>query len=127
MIDSLTSFISNQTNLALKGMIGIQAMSVIANLTGHSDDAAHYSTTAHDYITKWQSLAIAKDATPPHTTLSYGNDNSHGKSHSKNIPLPDADHIHRPSLQPLCRRPAGSGPGAGLGLPDAKQLLPYCR
>lgn len=75
----LTRTISNQTNLALKGMIGIQAMSVIANKTGHPDDAANFSNIAHDYITKWQDLAIAKDANPPHTTLSYGDTNSHGK------------------------------------------------
>lgn len=81
----LTSVISNQTNLALKGMIGIQAMSVIANLTSHSDDAAHFSSIAHDYISKWQNLAIANDANPPHTTLSYGDTNSHGQSHSRNI------------------------------------------
>lgn len=77
--------ISNQTNLALKGMIGIQAMSVIANLTGHSDDAANFSSIAHDYISKWQDLGIAKDANPPHTTLSYGDNTSHGQSHSSNI------------------------------------------
>ena len=70
-------------------MIGIQAMSVIANLTGHSDDAANYSSIAHDYISKWQTLGIAKDANPPHSTLSYGNDSSHGKPHSNSIPYPN--------------------------------------
>lgn len=59
-------------------MIGIQAMSVIANQTGHTDDAAKYSRIAHDYITQWQDLAIAKDANPPRTTLSYGDAASHG-------------------------------------------------
>jgi hypothetical protein len=59
-------------------MIGIQAMAVIAEKTGNTEDAANYSNIAHDYITKWQDLAIAKDATPPHTTLSYGDINSHG-------------------------------------------------
>lgn len=76
--DDFAGSLANQTNLALKGMIGIQAMSVIANLTGHSDDAANYSSIAHDYISKWQTLGIAKDANPPHSTLSYGNDSSHG-------------------------------------------------
>lgn len=71
--------ISNQTNLALKGMIGIQAMAVIANQTGHTADAANYSSIAQDYITQWQNLAIAKDANPPHTTLSYGDTASHGR------------------------------------------------
>lgn len=60
-------------------MIGIQAMAVIAKETGHTADAANYSRIAHSYITKWQDLAINKDASPPHTTLSYGDANSHGK------------------------------------------------
>ena len=71
--------VSNQTNLALKGMIGIQAMAVIANQTGHTDDAADYSRIAKDYITQWQDLAIAKGANPPRTTLSYGDTSSHGR------------------------------------------------
>lgn len=75
----LTSAISNQTNLALKGTIGIQAMAVIAGETGHESDAANYNNIAHDYITQWQDLAINKDASPWHTTLSYGDKTSHGK------------------------------------------------
>lgn len=59
-------------------MIGIQAMAVIANETGHTADAANYSSIAQEYITKWQDLAINKDASPPHTTLNYGNSSSHG-------------------------------------------------
>ncbi|KAJ5738640.1 hypothetical protein N7493_001795 [Penicillium malachiteum] len=76
--DDFAGSLANQTNLALKGMIGIQAMSVIANKTGNTADAANYSTIAHDYIAKWQDLAINKNASPPHTTLSYGNWSSHG-------------------------------------------------
>jgi hypothetical protein len=53
-------------------------MAVIAKRTGNTEDAANYSSIAHNYINKWLDLAIAKDATPPHTTLSYGNTNSHG-------------------------------------------------
>lgn len=60
-------------------MIGIEAMSVISKMTGHSADAANYSQIAHSYIRKWQNLGIAKNATPPHSTLNYNNDNSHGK------------------------------------------------
>ena len=77
----LTSSISNQTNLALKGMIGIQAMSVIAEQTSHYSDAHNYSKIARDYIEQWQILGINKDASPPHTTLSYGDANSHGEWH----------------------------------------------
>ncbi|KGO75297.1 protein of unknown function DUF1793 [Penicillium italicum] len=76
--DDFAGSLANQTNLALKGMIGIQAMAVIANQTGHTADAANYSSIAKDYITQWQNLAIAKHANPPRTTLSYGDTASHG-------------------------------------------------
>lgn len=69
---------SNQTNLALKGIIGIEAMAVIANLTDHPADAAKYTGISHSYILQWQDLAIASDATPPHSTLSYAANDTHG-------------------------------------------------
>ncbi len=62
----------NQTDLALKGIIGIGAMASIANLTGNTNAASNYSSIAHDYITQWQTLGIAMGADPPHTTLAYG-------------------------------------------------------
>ena len=62
----------NQTNLALKGIIGIEAMAQIANRTGHNVDGANYTQIAHNYVTEWEQLGIAMDANPPHTTLSYG-------------------------------------------------------
>ncbi|KAJ5930458.1 hypothetical protein N7466_005951 [Penicillium verhagenii] len=76
--DDFAGSLANQTNLALKGMIAIQAMSVIANETGHTADAANYSSIAHSYITQWQTLGINHAASPPHSTLSYGNTSSHG-------------------------------------------------
>ncbi|PBP22484.1 glutaminase GtaA [Diplocarpon rosae] len=75
--DDFAGSLVNQTNLALKGMIGIQAMAVIANLTGNIADGANFTDIACDYITKWQSLGVAQDATPPHTTLSYGMNDTH--------------------------------------------------
>ncbi|CAF9939885.1 MAG: hypothetical protein HETSPECPRED_002085 [Heterodermia speciosa] len=75
--DDFAGALANQTNLALKGIIGIEAMAVIANLTGNTADATNYTTIAHDYVTKWQSLGIAQDANPPHTTLAYGMNDTH--------------------------------------------------
>ena len=69
----------NQTNLALKGIIALEAMSQIANLTNHADDGAYYSEIAHDYIDQWQVLGINSTADPPHSTLSYNEPESHGK------------------------------------------------
>ncbi len=68
----------NQTDLALKGIIGIAAMAQIANRTGHTADGANYTNIAHNYISQWQNLGIAKNANPPHTTLAYGMNNTHG-------------------------------------------------
>lgn len=73
MAQPLTLSIRNQTNLALKGILGIGAMSQIANLTGHADTAANYSAIARDYMSQWQTLGFALESDPPHAKLSYGN------------------------------------------------------
>lgn len=76
--DDFAGALANQTNLALKGIIGIGAMAQIANLTGHDADATNYTNIAQDYITQWQVLGIAYDANPPHTTLAYGMNETYG-------------------------------------------------
>ncbi|KAL4757432.1 glutaminase GtaA [Aspergillus foveolatus] len=76
--DDFAGPLANQTNLALKGIIGIEAMSVIASLAGDSDDKKNLTNYAHDYIEKWQILGITRNTTYPHTTLSYGSNESHG-------------------------------------------------
>ncbi|KAE8334213.1 hypothetical protein BDV24DRAFT_156993 [Aspergillus arachidicola] len=76
--DDFAGPLANQTNLALKGIIGIQAMAVISNRTLHPDDAVNYSRVAKDYILKWQTLSVLRNANPPHTTLSYGANETYG-------------------------------------------------
>jgi hypothetical protein len=66
-------------------------MSVIAELTGHSEDARNLTAYAHDYIDRWQSLGIAHSAAQPHTTLSYGSDDSHGLSTPQRLDVPSVD------------------------------------
>lgn len=53
-------------------------MAQIANRTNHPTVGANYSSIAHDYISQWQTLGFALDASPPHATLSYGNNASWG-------------------------------------------------
>jgi hypothetical protein len=53
-------------------------MSVIADLVTNANDASNLTDYAHDYIDMWQTLAIANNGAQPHTTLSYGSDDSHG-------------------------------------------------
>ncbi|RMJ27040.1 Glutaminase [Aspergillus sp. HF37] len=76
--DDFAGFLANQTNLALKGMIGLEAMSVISDMTGHPEHARNHTRIAHDYIKKWQLLGVNHEANPPHSTLSYGDPKSHG-------------------------------------------------
>ena len=75
--DDFAGALENQTNLAVKGIIGIEAMAVIANLTGNFDDGANFTNIAHSYIDQWQTLSNAAGANPPHTTLNYGNDSTY--------------------------------------------------
>jgi hypothetical protein len=74
--DDFAGSAANQTNLALKGIIAIEAMAQIASLTGDVEDSNHFSAVAHDYITQWQSLGVNDNAELPHTTFTYGNSSS---------------------------------------------------
>lgn len=74
----------NQTNLAIKGIIGLKAMSQIARLTNNVDS---FGDTADRYLKGWKELAINSKASPPHTTLSYGDSDSHGNNPAILFPL----------------------------------------
>ncbi|KAB2572356.1 Six-hairpin glycosidase-like protein [Lasiodiplodia theobromae] len=78
--DDFAGTLANQTNLALKGIIGIEAMSKIADLTGHSDESSTDHDTATSYIDQWQKLAVVPQDgnTPAHTNLAYNDAGSHG-------------------------------------------------
>lgn len=78
--DDFQGPLENQTNLAIKGIIGIKSMSVICELLGDADRAKKYSDTAADYVTKWQALATA--TTGDHLTLKYGDDSTWGLSYN---------------------------------------------
>ncbi len=65
----------NQTNLAIKGIIGIEAMAQIAARTGHMEDHRNFTNISHTYIEKWMGYGIAETSSEfdkPHTTLAYG-------------------------------------------------------
>lgn len=76
--DDFAGRIANQTNLALKGMIGIQAMAEIAKLVGQDADAQNYTNIAHNYINQWQGLGLNLADNPGHSTLNYNNASTHG-------------------------------------------------
>ncbi|KAK8058374.1 glutaminase a [Apiospora phragmitis] len=67
--DDFAGWLANQTNLALKGIVGIKAMAELSELVGSSSEAHEYSRIADKYIDKWQELGISRDGT--HAKLSY--------------------------------------------------------
>ncbi|KAF2198160.1 glutaminase A [Delitschia confertaspora ATCC 74209] len=75
--DDFAGPLLNQTNLALKGIIALQAMHVISELIDWFP-MQNYSQIAHDYISKWVEIGTNKNDNPPHTILNYGNETTHG-------------------------------------------------
>ncbi|KAI3318211.1 DUF1793-domain-containing protein [Xylariaceae sp. AK1471] len=67
--DDFAGWLANQTNLALKGIIGIKAMSGIAEMVGEESDAKWYANIADEYIDKWQEFGLSRDKT--HAKLAY--------------------------------------------------------
>ncbi len=70
--DDFTGFIAHSANLALKGIIGIGAMGVVARATGNSSDAARYATLSRSYVSQWTTLAA--DSSGAHLKLAYDQD-----------------------------------------------------
>ncbi|KAL1942377.1 hypothetical protein VTO73DRAFT_5979 [Trametes versicolor] len=54
---------ANMTNLALKGLIGVKAMSEISRALGQQDDAKLYHGHATALAASWESLALSSDGT----------------------------------------------------------------
>ncbi|KAI8628111.1 DUF1793-domain-containing protein [Xylariaceae sp. FL1651] len=67
--DDFAGKLQNQTNLAIKGIVGLQAMSLIASLANSTVDAAQFSSIAISYYNQWENYAI--DPSHKHTTLAY--------------------------------------------------------
>ncbi|KAJ7129539.1 DUF1793-domain-containing protein [Mycena epipterygia] len=78
--DDFAGPLANQTNLAIKGIVGIGAMAQIETLLGNTAKAANYSSIATSYVTQWQKLSAS--TTGAHLTLSYGDSNSWGLSYN---------------------------------------------
>ncbi|KAI0169456.1 DUF1793-domain-containing protein [Hypoxylon sp. FL1284] len=67
--DDFAGWLANQTNLALKGIIGIKAMSEIAHTVGEEAKSTWYSNVAEEYIDEWQGFGLSRDKT--HAKLAY--------------------------------------------------------
>ncbi|KAF8273701.1 hypothetical protein EI94DRAFT_1715629 [Lactarius quietus] len=69
--DALTT--NNQTNLAIKGIIAIKAMSKMSTVVEQTADAEKYNNTAASLYNQWKSLALASDQ---HLLVAYGQEGS---------------------------------------------------
>ncbi|KAL9010733.1 MAG: hypothetical protein Q9173_004367 [Seirophora scorigena] len=58
-----------QTNLALKGILGIKAMSQIAEAIDNKEDVKYYKTISDTYVSKWEEYGISRDGS--HAKLAY--------------------------------------------------------
>ncbi|KAK5108745.1 hypothetical protein LTR62_007892 [Meristemomyces frigidus] len=59
--DDFAGWLALQTNLALKGIIGIRAMSDLAELLGEKEDAKFYRNVSEVYVKKWEGLGMSRD------------------------------------------------------------------
>ena len=55
--DDFTGFIAHSANLALKGIIGVGAMGIIAAALGRTADVQRYRSVSRSYISQWVTLA----------------------------------------------------------------------
>ncbi len=67
--DDFAGPIAHSVNLALKGIIGVAAMSQIATLTGNTSDASAFRADAQKFIGYWQTNA--QDPSAAHLDLTY--------------------------------------------------------
>ncbi|KAL2868238.1 putative glutaminase [Aspergillus lucknowensis] len=67
--DDFAGWLALQTNLALKGIIGIHAMSKLAEIGGYKDDVAYYKNISKTYIAKWEEFGMSRDKT--HAKVAY--------------------------------------------------------
>ena len=67
--DDFAGWLALQTNLALKGIIGIHAMSKLAELVGNEEDAKMYRNISKTYVAKWEDFGLSRDKT--HAKVAY--------------------------------------------------------
>lgn len=72
--DDFSGPVAHNANLALKGIIAIGAMGVVAGFAGNDADRARYAATARGYISQW--LTSAQDPGAAHLDLAYGSANT---------------------------------------------------
>lgn len=59
--DDFAGWLALQTNLALKGIVGIKAMSELAAVMDESKDVEYYRNVSTVYIKKWEEYGMSRD------------------------------------------------------------------
>ena len=67
--DDFAGWLALQTNLALKGIIGIKAMAGIAEIANQKEDVEIFNNISRTYIAKWEQYGISRDKT--HAKVAY--------------------------------------------------------
>jgi Domain of unknown function (DUF4965)/Domain of unknown function (DUF1793)/Domain of unknown function (DUF5127) len=67
--DDFTGFINHSVNLALKGIVGVGAMSILAGFAGNAPDQASYLAEAKTLAAQWATKA--QDTSGKHLLLEY--------------------------------------------------------
>ena len=70
--DDFTGFIAHSANLALKGIVGVGAMGIIAAAAGDSGDVTRYRGISRSYASQW--VSKAEDSSGTHLKLAYDQD-----------------------------------------------------
>ncbi|KAK4899703.1 hypothetical protein LTR27_002969 [Elasticomyces elasticus] len=59
--DDFAGWLALQTNLALKGIVGIKAMSVLAGVVGDKEGEGYWRNVSSVYVKKWEELGMSRD------------------------------------------------------------------
>lgn len=59
--DDFAGWLPLMTNLALKGIVGLKAMSELAELVGEVEDAKYYRNISEAYIKEWEVQGMSRD------------------------------------------------------------------
>lgn len=125
--DDFAGALLNQTNLAIKGIVGLQAMSYIAHVANNGTDATDYANTAKSYYDQWEVLGI--DPSHKHTTLAYQWRSSWGLLYNivrEPLHTPNQNSTHGNLLTSsvaVLRQAPKHGPGQRVRVYNAVQLV----
>ncbi|KAK5685018.1 hypothetical protein LTS10_003093 [Elasticomyces elasticus] len=59
--DDFAGWLALQTNLALKGIVGIKAMSELASVVGDKEGEGYWRNVSEVYVKKWEGLGMSRD------------------------------------------------------------------